>query len=382
MMEIKAIKGNQAGGVFYSGMMNVKDIVNEEICVVKRLKPEDYADASPQRPLDNTAVKRIAKDIIKANDSKTGKTGGLATPTAILLSCDQNLEYDEQRQILSLPDGVVLSIMDGQHRVEGWKLALAKGLENESLKNSTIAVTIIPAISSGNKIWQFWSCNYLAKKPTQDQSLNLLAHAWKVNIDGAFIPVAAEKRVETREDVFNVVDFVYRMNKCDSSVWKNHILLEGEKEGSSNKTRLRAMVDVLRKEVFTEDSLNTAEYLWNSYWRVLKGLLQGTYSDSALFKSTGCELFNTVYNQFINACKDEYGRDNLTESNMTELWLAIFGELDEDYTFITNPDFWQPGSDINGKKLKDYASREPRKDLIHRIKVAIKACANKQQPID
>ena len=382
MKTIKAIKGNQAGGVFYSGMMYVKDIVNEEICVVERLKQEDYADASPQRPLDNTAVKRIAKDILKANDSKTGQTGGLATPTAILLSCDQDLEYDEQRQELIIPDGVVLSIMDGQHRVNGWKLALAKGLEDETLKNSTIAVTIIPAISPANKIWQFWSCNYLAKKPTQDQSLNLLAHAWKVNINGAFIPAAAEKKADAREDVFNVVDFVYRINKSDASVWKNHILLEGEKEGSSNKTRLRAMVDVLRKEVFKEDSLNTAEYLWNSYWRVLKGLLQGPYSDSALFKSTGCELFNSVYDVFINACKDKYTRDHLTESNMSEFWLTVFEELDDDYAFITNPDFWQPGSDINGKKLKDYASREPRKDLISKIRAAIEACHDKLQPVD
>jgi hypothetical protein len=115
MYKIKAIKGNQANGVFYSGMMRVKDIVNEDLCIVERLKQEDFADASPQRTLDSTAVGRIAKDIIKADVGKTGQSGGLATPTAILLSCDQELEYDEQRKELIIPDGVVLSIMDGQH---------------------------------------------------------------------------------------------------------------------------------------------------------------------------------------------------------------------------------------------------------------------------
>ena len=372
MFEIKAIKGNQAGGVFYSGMMKVRDIVNEELCVVERLKQEDFADASPQRALDSTAVGRIAKDIIKADVGKTGQTGGLATPTAVLLSCEQDLIYDEQRSVVIIPDGVILSIMDGQHRVNGWKVALSKEQENESLNNSTIAVTIIPTISPANKIWQFWSCNYLAKKPTQDQSLNLLAHAWKINISGAFIPTAAEKKAAKREEVFNVVDFVQRINKSDASVWKNHILMEGEKsEGTDNKTKMRAMVDVLRKHVFTENSLFSKEYLWNSYWKVLKKLLQGEYPNSALFKSTGCELFNVVYEQFMNTFTMEYGRE-YTEANIAQLWRDIFEELDEENAFVKDPDFWQTGSDIQGHKLKNYASREPRKDLIKVVMITIK----------
>lgn len=379
MFTIKAVKGYQAGGVFYSGMMYVKDIINEELCIVERLKQEDFADASPQRSLDSTAVGRIAKDIIKADTGMTGQTGGLATPTAILLSCDQGLEYDEQNSTITIPDGVVLSIMDGQHRVNGWKVALSKDQENESLNKSTIAVTIIPAISPANKIWQFYSCNYLAKKPTQDQSLNLLAHAWKININGAFIPTAAEKKAEKREEVFNVVDFVQRINKSDASVWKNHIVMEGEKsERTDNKTKMRAMVDVLRKYVFTEDSVYTAEYLWHSYWRVLKNLLQGAYPNSALFKSTGCETFNVVYKPFMDTFAMEYGRD-FTEYNMEKLWKAIFDSLDEKYSFIKNPDFWQTGSDVNGEKLENYSSRQPRTDLIKNVLKTIKKHAEQFQ---
>lgn len=381
MFKIKAIKGNQADGVFYSGMICVKDIVNEDLCVVERLKQEDFADASPQRTLDSTAVGRIAKDIIKADVGKTGQTGGLATPTAVLLSCDQDLEYDEQRKEVIVPDGVVLSIMDGQHRVNGWKVALNKEQDNESLQNSMIAVTIIPAISPANKIWQFWSCNYLAKKPTQDQSLNLLAHAWKININGAFVPTAAEKKAEKREEVFNVVDFVQRINKSDASVWKNHIIMEGEKsERADNKTKMRAMVDVLRKYVFTEHSVNTAEYLWQSYWKVLKKLVQGSYPNSALFKSTGCEIFNVVYEPFMNTFTTEYGRD-FTEANIEKLWKDIFSEMaNEGCSFISAPEFWQSGIGVGEHKLENYSSRQPRGELIKVVLKTIKKHAEQLQP--
>lgn len=382
MFEIKAIKGNQAGGCFYSGMMSVKDITNEKLCIVERLNQEDFTDAAPQRNLDSTAVGRIAKDIIKAQNLDTGKTGGLATPTAILLSCDQELLYDEQKCVITVPEGTVLSIMDGQHRVHGWKVALSKEQENDNLANSTIAVTIIPGISPANKIWQFYSCNYLAKKPTKDQSLNLIAHAYKINQSGAFIPTAAERKAEQRESVFNVVNFVQEINKGNGSVWKNHILMEGEKsERSDNKTKMRAMVDVLQKYVFTEDNVNNSAQLWYSYWKVLKQLLQGAYPNSALFKSTGCELFNVVYRQFFETFALEYGRD-FAEDNIKRLWLDVFSKLDTEYDFIKNPDFWQTGSDIDGHKLENYSSRQPRADLIKVIRSAIKKHAESFLPHD
>ena len=379
MTEIKVIKGNQAGGVFYSGMMSVKDIVNEEICTVRRLKQKDFADASPQRPLDESVAKRIAKDIIGATDGKTGKTGGLPTPTGILLACDQDLEYDEQKQVLIVPDGVVLSIMDGQHRVEGWKIALGKNENDEILSNSTIPVTIITEISPINKLWQFYSCNYLAKKPTKDQSYNLIAHVNKQPQAGVFIPTAARSKDESKAEIGKLVEFVQKMNESDASVWKNHIIMDGEKgAGAGNKTRMRAMVDVLRKRVMLEGNTYADEAHLYPYWRVLSKLLQGGNTDSALFKSTGCEVFNYVYTQFMQVFSKEYGRD-YTDANIEALWVAVFDRLDEDKAFIKNPEFWQIGSNVAGHELKNYASREPRKELINAIANAITTYDNRFQ---
>lgn len=384
MKTIKAIKGNQAGGVFYSGMMCVKDIVDKSLCKVEPLKPKDMADASPQRPLDEKVAKRIARDIIGANRGETGKAGGFPTPTAVLLACDQDLAYDEQRQELIVPDGVILSVMDGQHRVEGWRMALDKSGDDDGLSNSTIAVTIIPQISSANKLWQFYSCNYLAKKPTKDQSYNLIAHVSKQPQAGVFIPAAAVSKNDNRDEISDLVEFVQRMNESDASVWKNHILMEGEKNDiSDNKTRMRAMVDVLRKWVLVEGSTYATEAYVYPYWKALKKLLQGEYPDSAIFKSTGCEVFNVVYRTFMETFAKEYGKD-YTDANIETLWSAIFDELDEDYTFIKNPDFWQTGRKVNkyDLQLKDYASREPRKELIKAVIAAIKAYDQKNQPID
>ncbi len=378
MLQIKAIPGNQAGGVFYSAMMPVTDIINENICKIERLKQEDFADASPQRKLDSTAVVHIAKDILKAHNGQTGQTGGLATPTAVLLSCDSELEYDEKNLVLTIPDGVELSIMDGQHRVNGWRVALEKNPDDENLKNSSIAVTIIPGISQINKIWQFYSCNYLAKKPTKDQSLNLIAHAHNINQSGVFIPTVAEKKAEKSESTFNVVKFVTEINKSNGSVWKNHILMEGDKsEKTENKTKMRAMVDVLQKYVFVEDSIYKIP-VWHSYWRVLRDTIQAKYPDSALFKSTGCEVFNVVYNPFMNVVSMLHGRD-LTETNIRSVWNDVLGKLDPRYAFLSNPDFWQTGSDVDGNKLENFSSRQNRGDLIKALRIAIRQYADSLQ---
>ncbi len=365
-LKLKAIKGTQLGGIFYTAMMKISDLVNSDICEAKKLNPQDFSDANAQRPEDPAGMNRIARDIKKVKEQGTAPRGGFATPTGILLASRTQMPFDEcsQELVINTP----LSIMDGQHRIGGWRVALEK---NPELGDNEIPVVIIPNMSEENEIVQFGICNYLAKKPSADHFQQLVAHLQNRNTADTLIPSAWERKLDG-DSTLKALQFVLDLNSRQDSVWRNRIILDGLKSNKTdNKTKQRAVADVLHRHVLiSTNPVSDKPAVFLSYWKILKQKLQGQYPDTALFKSTGCEVFNRVFVPFIGAFLLSYGA-NFSEENMSKLLDNIFELLPENKKFICNPDFWQTGNSNSGAKLSDYSSRQPREELVRAMDTAI-----------
>ncbi len=366
VLKLNAIKGNQLGGTFYIAMMKISDLTNYDICKANKLNPHDFSDSNAQRPEDPAGMNRIARDIKKAKDQGTAIKGGFATPTGILLASREQIPFDESRNELTI--STTLSIMDGQHRIGGWRIALEKDPE---LGENEIPVVIIPNMSEENEIVQFGICNYLAKKPSADHFQQLVAHLQNKNTADTLIPAAWERKLDG-DDTLKALQFVLDLNSRQDSVWRGRIIMDGLKSNKTdNKTKQRAIADVLQKHVMiSTNPVSDKPAVFLSYWKILKQKLQGTYPDTALFKSTGCEIFNRVFVPFIGAFLLSYGA-NFSEDNISALWDKIFDLLPENKKFICNPDFWQTGNSNSGAKLSDYSSRQPREELVKAVENAI-----------
>jgi DGQHR domain-containing protein len=103
--------------------MKVRDLVTAGFYSVETLDPEDPNDTGYQRLLNSARAKKLADYITKGQDSKDA-----FLPTSILLATDKSLPYDEHtnRIVINTSEIGPFSVVDGQHRLEGLKMASIK----------------------------------------------------------------------------------------------------------------------------------------------------------------------------------------------------------------------------------------------------------------
>lgn len=164
--------GRQFGKNVYTTMIPYKSI--EKFLVVF---PE------VQRKVNNVRVKEIAEYVLKGVNNRN-----YCFFSAVTATCRGEIQYDEQSKLVTIDINSVLSINDGQHRIEGIKMALknmrqivkkAKSNEEklslthklEYLESMTIPVLIFESMDESYEQQLFHDLNKLAKTPTKSISL-------------------------------------------------------------------------------------------------------------------------------------------------------------------------------------------------------------------
>ncbi|MEH7556494.1 DNA sulfur modification protein DndB [Priestia megaterium] len=164
--------GNQFGKKIYTTMIPYKSI--ERFLVV-------FQDV--QRNVNKARVKEIADYVLKGTNTRN-----YCFLSAVTATCRGEIEFDDQSKSVKIDINSVLSINDGQHRVEGIKLALnnlRKQVNNaktdeeklkleeklDYLENMCIPVVIFESMDKQYEQQLFHDLNNLAKTPTKSISL-------------------------------------------------------------------------------------------------------------------------------------------------------------------------------------------------------------------
>jgi DGQHR domain-containing protein len=135
-----------------------------------------------QRTVTPKKVKGIADYILKGNSPHN-----YSFISALTVSCRGEIEYDENTKQVKIDINSVLSVNDGQHRLEGIKLALneikkkiEKATGEEKIKlsqeynyfsNMTVPVVIYSNMNEDAEQQLFHDLNLLSTKPTRSVSL-------------------------------------------------------------------------------------------------------------------------------------------------------------------------------------------------------------------
>lgn len=100
--------------------MRVRDLVSEGFYSVETLDPINPNDKGYQRLLNTSRAKKLADYVVKGQDSKDA-----FLPTSVFLATDRNIEFDEHDHTIEIDTDLVgpFSVVDGQHRLEGLKMA-------------------------------------------------------------------------------------------------------------------------------------------------------------------------------------------------------------------------------------------------------------------
>src|SRR5205807_1280821 len=87
------------------------------------LDPENEDDNGYQRLLNRARAKRLADYIIRGMDTKDA-----FLPTSVFLATDKTIPFNATNNTIEIDSAVVcpFSVVDGQHRLEGLKMAAEK----------------------------------------------------------------------------------------------------------------------------------------------------------------------------------------------------------------------------------------------------------------
>lgn len=220
LIKLPAARVRQGALVLYATAMKVSDLVRENFYSVETLDPDDADAKGYQRVLNKARAKKLADYIIKGQDSHDA-----FLPTSVFLATDKKIGFNESGNTIEFDTALVgpFSVVDGQHRLEGLKLAAEKDprvLDFETPVN--IAVDL-------KKIAQM--CHFLIVNTTQKSVDKAVEQRIIANLTEALniedlpsLPKWILRTVE-RGQTDKAVKLVDYLNNTEGSPWKGKILM-------------------------------------------------------------------------------------------------------------------------------------------------------------
>lgn len=120
---LPAARVQQGELTLYTTSIKVKDLVTDNFYTVDTLDPDSKSDKGYQRLLNNARAKKLADYIIKRQDASDA-----FLPTSVLLATAETIPFNEKNSTISIDPTSMrpFSVLDGQHRLEGLKMAAQK----------------------------------------------------------------------------------------------------------------------------------------------------------------------------------------------------------------------------------------------------------------
>lgn len=337
---IPAAKVQQGSLQLFATSIKVRDLVATGFYSVETLDPEDPNDTGYQRLLNSARAKKLADYIIKGQDSKDA-----FLPTSVLLATDKSVPYDEHtnRIVINTSEIGPFSVVDGQHRLEGLKLAAQKDVRVLDFEVPVNIAINLPRIAQ--------MCHFLIVNTTQrslDKSVEQriiarLTEALDVE-DLPSLPKWITNIVE-RGEIDKAVKYADYLNETPDSPWKGKIRMANE-EGDGSSVNQRSFVKAIVKYVMTS---NNPLSIWNdfekekkvflNYWKAIAEVLDDGNA-TVLYKYNGVELFCKFSIPFFSKLME---KGKFTVPVMAEMLRKCFENIEGEHAGAGHPEWWHKG---------------------------------------
>ncbi len=107
----------------YTTSLRVADLLTDNFYTIERLDPENSSDKGYQRLLNKGRAKKLADYLVDGQENQDA-----FLPTSVLLATDKDINFDVSNNTITIDVEKIcpFSVVDGQHRIEGLKLATEK----------------------------------------------------------------------------------------------------------------------------------------------------------------------------------------------------------------------------------------------------------------
>ncbi len=339
-IHIPAARVHQGALILYATALKVSDLVSHNFYNVETLDPADPNDRGYQRLLNVARAKRLADYIIRGQDNQDA-----FLPTSVFLATDKSIAYNEQDHTIKFDTSEVgpFSVVDGQHRLEGLKMAAQKDarvLDFEIPVN--IAVNLLPIAQM---------CHFLIVNTTQksvDKSVEQRIIARLTDaLDVEDLPSLPRWILRTVEkgEVERAVKYVDYLNETEDSPWFGKIKMANTDSGNGTINQ-RSFVKAIVKYVLTANNplsilkdFDKEKRIFLNYWKAVASNLDDGDSET-LYKYGGVELFCRFSIPFFMKLQD---RGSFTVPTMQKLLKDCLENVEGDYAGVGHPDWWKTG---------------------------------------
>lgn len=329
----------QGGLTLYATSLRVSDLLIPNFYSVEQLDPDDPRDKGYQRLLNKTRAKKLADYIVGGQE-----TNDAFLPTSIFIATHKNISFNPSNNTIDIDIDEVgpFSVVDGQHRVEGLKMAAEK---DKRVLDFEVAVNIAVNLSQIAQMCHFLIVNTTQKSVEQGVEQRIkarLTQALEV-LDVPSLPKWIMKTVEKGEDekALKYVDF---LNSEKDSPWQNKIEManaENNEASVSQKTFVKAVKKyvLVANNPVTISAEEKQHQIFLNYWTAITNII-GTDEPTVLFKYNGVELFCKFSIPFFSKM---INMPNFKVSTMEIVLNQTFDNMEGDYAGVGHTEFWVKG---------------------------------------
>lgn len=330
--------------ILYATSLKVSDLLIPNFYSIERLDPENANEKGYQRLLNKGRAKKLADYIVAGQETKDA-----FLPTSIFIATNKNIAFNPTNNTIEIDidDLGPFNVVDGQHRVEGLKMAAEKDqrvLEFEVPVNIAIKLPVIAQM-----------CHFLIVNTTQKTVEEGVAQRIRARLTKALevedipnLPKWILNSVQKGEDekALQYVDF---LNTNNESPWYNKIKMANE-ENSEGSINQKSFVKAIKKYILvannpiTIHSDDKQHKIYLNYWKTITNII-GTDESTVLFKYNGVELFNKFCVPFFNKM---INMPDFKVPTMQTLLEKVFDNIEGDGAGVGHIDFWVKGGTASG----------------------------------
>ena len=328
----------QGNLTLFSTSFRVADLLIDNFYSIERLDPDNPDDKGYQRLLNTGRSKKLADYLIDGQGSHDA-----FLPTSIFLATEKDISFDPVTNTITFDVAKIgpFSVVDGQHRLEGLRLAAAKCPELLSFEVPANIAVNLPTLAQ--------MCHFLIVNTTQksvDRSVEQRIYARLTQAmsfeDVPHLPRWMRRLVESGDDE-QALRLVDHLNTSSDSPWFGKIEMANEDVKTSTISQ-RSFVKAIKKYVLTANnpiSVKPAEHqnkIFLNYWKAIANILS-VRQPTVLLRPTALNCFAVFRFRCLRSCST----------------LATFGfqqsstcsskfEKSTDYAAVGHPDWWLSGS--------------------------------------
>ncbi|MBE7703282.1 MAG: DGQHR domain-containing protein [Cyanobacteria bacterium SIG28] len=341
-----AVKIKQGNLIIFATSFKVRDLIRDDFYNIDRLDPQNLENEGYQRLLNRNRAKKLADYIIAGQDKQDA-----FLPTSIFMAIDKSINFNENNNTIDFDlDNIgSFSVVDGQHRIEGLKMAAEK---DERVLDFEIPVNIAVNLDNISQMAHFLIVN-TTQKGVDEGLAQRIRERLTGMVDVEVLPSLPQwiENMIKKQDDKNALRFVDYLNTAEDSPWQGKITMANEvkKQDAINQ---KSFVTLMKKHfllhnnplIYGDFSEDKQLKIFLNYWKAIINIIEPSKT-SVLYKYNGVCLFCMFGVPFMSRLVNS---TDFTVKTMQKLLEDIFENASEEALGIGYEDFWRKGGKAGG----------------------------------